>query len=427
MNTNKQFRPFRIGLATALLGVVAAGQPARAQSPEIVIEWNQVLQANLPATVGLFAPRYFSMMHIAMFDAINSVGGTHSPYRVQVDAAPSASADAAAAQAARDVLVGLIPTGQVVFDTVLATQLANLAVVPAQQGSRVGQAVARNVLAWRKNDGSAASATPYVLPPIAGLWQPTPPAFAAAAFTQLPGMKPFALLTTTQYLPERPPTLTSIRYTTDFNEVKNLGSATSGARTADQTLLALQFAGVVTRTNLFSLWNNVARDTARSQFLSQVETARLYALLNVSISDALQTSHGSKFIYGLWRPVTAIQRAAEDLNSRTVADTDWLPLLVTPPYPSYAGNMACVGASAARALALVHGTDAVPFTAVWLGNTANPTDTSRDYDGFWPMALDEARSRVFGGIHFSFENRASQKVCVKVAEFAFANHMVPNN
>jgi hypothetical protein len=87
--------------------------------------------------------------------------------------------------------------------------------------------------------------------------------------------------------------------------------------------------------------------------------------------------------------------------------------------------MACVGASAARALALVHGTDSISFTAVWLGNAANPTDTSRNYSGFWEMALEEASRHVVGGIHFSFENRASQKVCVKVPEFINANHMVP--
>jgi hypothetical protein len=332
-----------------------------------------VLQANLPATAGPYAPRYYSMMHVAMFDAINSVNGTHIPYRVQVESTPGASADAAAAQAARDVL------------------------------------------AWRRNDGSAAGPKAYVLPPIPGLWQPTPPAFAPAAFAQLPDMKPFGLLTTTQFLPDRPPELTSVRYTMDFLEVKRLGAANSGARTADQTLMSLQFAGVVTRTNLFSLWNNVARDTAR-----------LFALLNVSINDGLQTSHGSKFIYGYWRPVTAIQRADEDYNSQTDADPDWMPLLVTPPYPSYSGNMACVGASAARALALVHGTDSVLFTAVWLGNAANPADTSRNYSGFWQMALAEARSRVFGGIHFSFANRASQKDCVKVPEFINANRMVPH-
>ena len=92
------------------------------------------------------------------------------------------------------------------------------------------------------------------------------------------------------------------------------------------------------------------RDVARARQLSLVETARLFVLMNVSVHDGLQTAQGSKFVYGLWRPVTAIRQADSDLNPATEADASWLPLLGTPPYPSYGGNMATIGASAARAL-----------------------------------------------------------------------------
>jgi hypothetical protein len=96
----------------------------------------------------------------------------------------------------------------------------------------------------------------------------------------------------------------------------------------------------------------------------------------------------------------------------------------SPAYPSHAGNMACVSASAATALALFHGTDEMPFTAVWLGNTGNP-DVSRQYESFWQMAVDQANSRIYGGIHFSFENTASQQACPKVARYVFDNFMQP--
>ena len=95
---------------------------------------------------------------------------------------------------------------------------------------------------------------------------------------------------------------------------------------------------------------------ARDRKLSLIESARLFALVNVSMQDGVQTAQASKFVYQLWRPVHAIQRAGEDLNPATDADPTWMPLLTTPPYPSYAGNMACIGASAARALALYFGT-----------------------------------------------------------------------
>jgi hypothetical protein len=233
------------------------------------------------------------------------------------------------------------------------------------------------------------------------------------------------MLTATQYLPAAPPTVASERYAADFEEVKSIGSVTSSVRTAEQTQTAQLFASVTSRTVHWALWNHVARDTARAKSLSLIETARLYALLNVSIHDGLQSSHTGKFIYGMWRPVTAIRRADEDTNALTIADPSWTPLLTTPTYPSHPGNMACVGASAARALALTYGTDDVAFTALWQGNAGNP-DVSRQYSRFSQMAEDQANSRIYGGIHFRYENVASQQACPKVAEYVNARFMRPS-
>lgn len=414
----------RAVLGFALLALSAPG--ARASDPDaaVVVEWNQILQDSLPASAAILGPRYYVMMHVAMFDAVNSIERAYTPYRIRVRASHGASPEAAAAQAAHDVLVALIPAGEATFDAALAARLATIPSGRAARGVRVGQRVAEEILAWRRNDGSATTPPPYVLPPLPGLWQPTPPGFLAATFTQFPDMEPFALLTPTQYLPVRFPELTSERYAADFNAVKEIGSATSAVRTAEQTLISRLWAGVVTRTNLFAIWNNVARDTSHAHGLGLLDTARVFALMNASIHDGLLTSHTSKFVYGLWRPVTAIRRADEDLNALTVADPSWTPLLVTPPYPSHSGNMACSGASAATALALNFGTNDIPVTATWLGNTGNP-DVSRNYAGFWQLADEEARSRIYGGIHFTFESLTSQESCAKVAGYVFENFMIP--
>jgi hypothetical protein len=126
----------------------------------------------------------------------------------------------------------------------------------------------------------------------------------------------------------------------------------------------------------------------------------------------------------LWRPVTAIQRADEDLNPATTADPTWLPLLVTPPYPSHSGNMACLGASAARALELNFDATDIPVTAHWVGAMGNP-DVSIEYPSFWAVAEAEALSRIYGGIHFTFESVSSQESCVKVANYVYENYMRP--
>ncbi len=391
-------------------------------SAEVVLEWNQLLQATIPSTASLAAPRFYSMMHIAMFDAANSVEREYSRYRVMLRHGFGASADVAAAQAAHDVLTALLPANATVYGAALAARLGKS---PSRFRSSilVGSRVAKEILAWRENDGWAAPPPAYVLPLFPGLWQPAP---GAASFTQYPNVTPFALLTGTQYLPPPPPTLTSERYAQDFDEVKRLGSATSAERSAEHTEGARLFAAVGTRTNLYMLWNNVARDLVQQQRLDLLEAARLFVLMNVGIIDGVQTTMASKYVYGLWRPVTAIRRADEDLNPMTDADSSWTPLLNTPAYPSYAGNQACVASAAARALEIVAGGDDFAFTAVWQAPDGSLL-AQRNYSGFRQMADEQARSRVYGGIHFTFDNEPSQRLCPRVVDFIAEHFMVPNS
>jgi hypothetical protein len=409
-----------------LAGSIFVGaRPALAQPRNIVIQWNQILQT-------LFTPapgpqlRALPMLHIAMFDAINSIEDVYTPYRVHIKGSRGASAEAAAAQAARDVLTALYPAQQATFDAALTSQLASVPPGLARQGRAIGRQAAQAVLQWRTGDGWPTVIAPdptYVLPPFPGLWQPTPPANSFATFTFYPNVVPFAMLTSTQFLPPPPPTLTSARYAHDFNEVKLLGSATSVVRTPEETLMAQVFAGVNTTIGFFHVWNVVAGTVAQQQGLSLLDTARMFVLVNVGLHDGLQTSFTSKFVYGLWRPVTAIQRADEDLNPDTAPDPTWTPLLTTPPYPTYAGNAACLSAAAARALQLALGRDDVPFSITWSRTMGLPSVT-RDFTGFWQLADQQARSRIHGGIHFQFDSDASQAACVKVPEFTEANYMV---
>ena len=426
----KAGRLLAVIVATTIL-LQASALRASAQTPNVVIQWNQTLQAQFVGTGPGIHIRALPMMHIAMFDAINSIEELYTPYLGQVKSSRGASAEAAAAAAARDVLAALYPTQRAVFDNLLASQLAGMPPGLARQGVAVGQAAARAVLDWRKNDGwpatQAAATTPdptYVLPPFPGLWQPTPPANSFATFTFYPHVLPFAMLTATQFLPPPPPTLTSARYATDFNEVKTLGSATSAVRTAEQTLWAQVHAGVNTQIGFFHVWNRVAADVAQRHGLSLIDTARTFVLLTVGLHDGLQTSFTSKFTYGLWRPVTAIRRASEDLNPATVQEDNWTPLLTTPPYPAYAGNAACLSAASARALQIAFGRDDIPFTVTYPRTGGLPTET-RTYAGFSDLAQQEADSRIFGGIHYRFDNEASQAYCVKAPEFAAEHFMLP--
>jgi len=420
----------RLAALAATLGLAAlpaAATPAAPATPgtEIIVQWNQLLQTYIPSTAGLMTPRYFAMLHIAMFDAADAIEHRYTPYHARLLAHPAASPEAAAAQAGHDVLSALIPTpeAKAAFDAALQTQLASLPPWRANLGAAVGRKAASDILAWRATDGSAAPNPPYSLPALPGLWQPATPT-QVAQFVNFGQVAPFALITPTQYLPAPPPTLTSERYTADWEEVRSLGSATSTVRTAEQTQTARLFASVGNSTIHFMMWNLVARDVARQAHWSLLDAARLFALMNASMHDGLQTSHTSKFVYGLWRPITAIRRADEDLNPATTAEPGWTPLISTPPYPSHSSNMTCVGVSSARALARAFARDDVPFSVTWIG-TAGNADVTRQYSSFSELAAQQARSRVYGGIHFDFELKASEKSCTKVADWVADHYMQP--
>ena len=405
---------------------IAHGKAPRGHDdPAVVTEWNTIAENTIPASAGVTLPRPYAMMHIAMFDAANSIEGGYTPYRVRVHANRSASSEAAAAQAAHDVLTALLPANTATYDAALAARLEDIHPIRAQLGVAVGREVAKKILEWRATDGWSVPQT-YSPAAVAGVWRSTPPNFPAAGGVQSVDVVPFALPRPYYFMPRRPPELDSQEYADGVNEIKAIGGVNSTVRTAEQTLQAQLWASVNYKTLWAGVWNQVARKMATHRRLSLIESARLFALVNVTIQDGLQTSMVSKFAYGLWRPVHAIQLAGEDMNPATDADPTWMPLLTTPPYPAYAGNMACIGSSAARALQLYFGTDNMPVSVTWTGSNGN-ADVTRNFAGFQQLSEHQAISREFGGIHYHFDTTASQEVCPKVAGYVYGNFMRPNH
>jgi len=328
----------------------------------------------------------------------------------------------AAAKAARDVLVAAMPSLTATFDAALATATARVADATAvANGLAVGAEAARATINGRANDGWNRPTIPYSNPAVPGYWQPAPPANAAATFAHYADVQGFIVPSSSSYRPEAPPAMTSTRYATDFNEVKAIGSATSTTRTAEQTAIAQTWAAVNNTTNANAAWQIAMQDIVRTRAMNGLDAARMFALVNMVGHDALWTSFSAKFVYGLWRPVTAIREAARDSNDATEADANWLPLIPTPPYPSYPGNMACFGASQAQTLTRIFGRDDIPVTITW--SVAGGTNIVRSYNGLRQIADEEARSRVLGGIHFTFDNLASIGACNPLADYGFNNYL----
>jgi hypothetical protein len=398
----------------------------------VILQWNRVLQQTIsagahPSTIRI--QRSYSMMHAAMYDAVNSIEGSHTPYLTDANPGNSPffaglyrnrriSQEAAAAIAAHGVLVGLFPSRQAIYDAELAESLNGIPNIEKQLAIPIGQLVAQRMLQARANDGWTVMPPPYVLDLTPGNWQPTPPANAPATFTHFRGVTPFAMTNNTQFLPVPPPDLTSAEYANEVNEVKSLGATVSAARTADQTQTAQVWASGSTSEVLL---NNLFRNIAVSRNLSTAETARLFALIYIATHDALQTTNTTQYTYGRWRPITAIRRADEDGNPDTTADPAWTSLINAPATPTYSSNASSLTSAPAAMLALFFGRDDIGFQ-INFGGSSNIT---RNYKSFSAMTNEAALSRIFAGIHFRSDINAGQIAGRNVANYVFLNFMRP--
>jgi hypothetical protein len=387
--------------------IVAHAAVARA---DVVLDWNsialEVTSGNPPGL--LLQARSLAITHLAMHDALNSITGEHETYAGAAPAVCGASEEAAVVAAAHHALTVLHPSQTERLDLELAESLAAIDDQrDSEAGVAVGVAAAEAVLALRADDGSTAS-VPYMPVGGPGRWVPTPPAFAPWLDRHWALVEPFVLETPDQFLPNPPPALTSREYARDYAEVLELGAADSASRPAESTELAMFY---LTAGALF--YNPAAQQVARAQGATLADNARLFAHLNTAIIDSVIACLDAKVHYDFWRPVTAIQQAHTDGNPRTVPDPDWAPLLVTPPFPSYPSGHAC-GAGAARyVLEDEYGKSG--FTVTLTSPTA--PGAVYTYTAWKQIADDVDDARVFGGIHFRFDQKAGQRLGRRVGRY----------
>jgi hypothetical protein len=387
-----------------------------------VVEWNRILLVILrtpgaqPPTI--HSTRSFAILHAAMFDAVNNIAGRYTVYLVHLSTVSrTASQPAAADQAAHDVLVSLYPSFQSTLDSQLQQDLAQ---IPDGQdktdGIAVGQRVGAQILAFRSNDGSGVTPPPYMPGNQPGDYQLTPPNFAPADFTHWPDVTPFALPRADEFLPGPPPSLTSNEYAETFNEVKSLGFINSTSRTPEQTEIGKFWNG-----NIQDFWNEIAQSAALGRKLGLVQSARLFALLNISLADTAISFFDAKYSYNFWRPVTAIQKADTDGNPKTDPDPNWLPLPTkTAPDPSYPGAHSAVSAAGAEVLRSVLG-DVFAFD---LTSESLP-DVTRHFNSFSQASQEAGLSRIYAGQHFRIDHVAGKNLGRRVGRFVVNTILLP--
>ena len=392
--------------------------PTGALNP--VIQWNKTLLVIVrtpgaqPAT--MHSTRSFAIMHAAIYDAVNAIDQRHKPYLVTLpDVPPSASQDAAAATAAHEVLVALYPAFKASLDAALQQSLAQIPDGKGKtQGIAIGLVVADRILALRSNDGASAPQIPFIFGTAPGDYQSTPPNFPPQPqLTQWPNVTPFALSRANQFRPGPPPKLTSDEYTDAFDEIESLGIENSTTATADEALTGRFWNGAIQ-----DYWNEITQTASQAHNLRTAESARLFALLNLSLADGVIAFYDAKYTYNFWRPVTAIRAASTDGNPETLANAGWLPEVgKTAPDPSYPGAHAVLSAAAAEVLRSFFRRDHFDFDVT---SEVLP-GVVRSFQNFSAAAEEATLSRIFAGQHFRFDLTAGSRLGRDVADTVFDN------
>jgi hypothetical protein len=380
------------------LGTLFGSGTARADA---VLDWNVIAVNTAVANKqNPFAQaRYAAIEQLAVFEAVNSITHKYKPYLRTITAPTDASPDAAAIEAAYQVLSTYFPASQ---STLSADWTTSMQAIPNGQsktdGIAVGDAAAAAMIALRANDGSSPAEFYTPGPPVPGAWQATPSCplvngVAVGIAFQWANVTPFGIRSASDFLLDPPPALTSEEYARAYYEVMTVGSLNSTQRPPDRANGALFYAAA-SPTQVF---NQAAEEIAVQQSRSLSENARALALINMAISDSLVASFLNKYDYTFWRPETAIHASG---------NTSWAPFITTPCFPSYPSNHGSAANGAAEVMRLLYGEAGHSIT---LTNSAVPTIVLQ-YNSFKQITDDIADARVYGGIHYRFDQRAGARL-----------------
>src|SRR6266478_7902140 len=411
MNPLTQFKKILI-LPLLIAGSLVVGRAPAAHAADLpatpVIDWsNEARRAIVPPSAGAEnygnkfpgeSALYMGIVHAAIYDAAVAIEGGYQPYAIALIAPPDTSSAAAIATAAHHTLIGLqpalglTPAQQAILDGDYTNYMAAIPNDSAKaNGIMIGEEVAAAVIALRTNDGRDSNPTLSdlnPLPPGPGVWQPNPT--GPVLGLRLPGIRPLALTSASQFRPDGPNALASEEYAEDFQPVKLLGQFNTTSRTAAQTTRALFWTDHDLRQ-----WNDGMLRIAADRGLDLVQTARMLAIAHVSGGDAMIAGFEAKYHYWFWRPRRAIPLADTDGNPATLADPTWVPLRTTPNHPEYPAAHAFHSSALAAALRAFFGTDKVTFTL-----DSRITNTTRRYDRFHDAVKDVNLARTLAGFHF---------------------------
>jgi len=395
-------------ILTALSGPVSA---------DVITDWNEKAVAFISKQRLLppQAERVIASVHLAMFDAVNSIEPRYRPYRLAVIAAKDASPEAAAAVAAGKVLAGLHPGDPEELNAQLAAYLAAIPEgVAKSNGIKVGEEVAAKIVGERKADGASApdAYRPKTRP---GVYVPTP----ITASSMWPNVKPFAMQNPSQFRPQPPIPLKGKEWAADYNEIKSLGGKASSKRKARQT----EDAQFWLMTGPVS-YHPIARQLVGAKGMNVLDSARFMALASAAVADSYISVFDAKYHYDFWRPITAIRNGDIDDNAATELDPTWQPIDNTPMHPEYPCAHCISSAAMAAVIESVLGSPDIPEVA--MTSPTAPGVTHR-WTNVWAYADEVAMARIYAGFHYRFSTRVGQDMGRKIGRHVMQNLIQPIN
>lgn len=453
-------------LSVAILAAPPVSAASKKEGLGTILKWNQIAidASGYDHTVGVRqqmgpgrASRALAMVQIAVFDVVNAVTGGYESYDPIQPTRGPVSIDAAVAQAAHDVLADLFTVQAPIFSAALAQDLAKVKNKNAlANGINLGKLSATMCMLGRIGDGSEtpepflnSPVDPWITSPLPGHWRMDPisqiPIVLGGYWSEVAG---FVVESSSQFRVPPFPSMSSPEYAASYNEVKRLGGDgvnTPTERTADQTIAGIYWAydGVPALCAPPRLYNQIATLIADQKGSDAIETARLLALVNIAMADATLTCWESKYYYDIWRPVGGIREGDTDGNPATAQDATYSPLGApasnlngpnfTPPFPAYPSGHASMGGALFQTLRRFYGTDNIQFTfvsdelnGVTEDNTGTPRPlTPRTFTTLSQAEEENGQSRIYLGIHWSFDKTEGIAMGRKVADYVFDHTLRP--
>jgi ethanolamine utilization microcompartment shell protein EutL len=390
--------------------------PVTAATANVITDWDEKAVGTVQPGMAFPPPTAFrtiAILHIAMFDAVNSIEPRYKPYKIQLPASPDTSKEAAAAAAAGSVLIKLAPDAASDVQSTLTSYLATLPDGEGKsKGIELGQKVAARILEARENDGASApdAYRPKTKP---GVYIPTP----ITVGSQFPNVTPFALTSPSQFRPKPPPSLKSEQWARDYNEIKDFGEKNSTKRTARQTEDARFWLLVGPRsTHPLPVQVAVARN------MSVVDSARFMALVSIATMDAGLAVFDAKYKYEFWRPITAIRNGDIDGNPATERVATWQPIDATPMHPEYPCAHCISSTAVAAVIEAVLGTDEIPEVA--LTSPFAPGVTHR-FTNLRAYTEEVANARIYAGFHYRTSTIVGREMGQKIGDYVVKSVMQP--